>query len=63
MILKNKHANFVVWKNEKAIRNKCKLVGTELPGDPQVFMNNLNKDADMFRSELSSNVPMNWGDY
>ncbi len=32
---------------------QCKLVGTDLPGDPQVFMNNLNKDANMFRSELS----------
>lgn len=32
---------------------QCKLLGTDLPGDPQVFRNNLNKDSDMFRSELN----------
>jgi len=32
---------------------QCKLSNTDLPGDPQVFKNNLNKDADMFKNELN----------
>lgn len=50
------HRNLQAYTTEAYFYLKCyqcKLSNTDSPGDPQIFKDNLNKDADMFKNELN----------